>query len=214
MWADNEAVAGESMSLMSTQRVTTTRGEFLDAIRNAFVDVASEGCREMWICDVDFADWPLSERPVIESLTRWAYAHRKLTVLSTTYEEFHRRHARFVEWRRQWSHVVECRLMEEIEPGDMPSLLLAPGVVTCSTARATAPASRSIRAIRSIAARSLMRFRNDRAKRFLRPRSVSREKYRGPYNRGLGIGNARAFLVCEVGTLRTHSRTEGSPDYR
>ena len=118
------------MSLMSTHRVTTTRGEFLEAMRNAFADAGSEGCREMWICDVDFADWPLSERPVIESLTRWAYAHRKLTVLSTTYEEFHRRHARFVEWRRQWSHVVECRLMDEIEPGDMPSILLAPGVVT------------------------------------------------------------------------------------
>ena len=118
------------MSLMSTQCVTTTRREFLDAIRAAFADVAAQGCREMWICDVDFADWPLSERSVVESLTRWAYAHRKLTVLSITYDEFHRRHARFVEWRRQWSHVVECRQVDAVEPGDMPSILLAPGVVT------------------------------------------------------------------------------------
>ena len=125
-----QRLEGMRMSLMSTHGVTTTRGEFLDAIRNAFADAAAEGCREMWICDIDFADWPLSESQVVENLTRWAYAHRKLTVLATTYEEFHRRHARFVEWRRQWSHVVECRQLEEIEPGDMPSLLLAPGIVT------------------------------------------------------------------------------------
>jgi len=118
------------MTLMSIARTTGSRGEFLDAVRHAFTDIATQGCREVWICDTDFADWPLSERPVIESLTRWAYAHRKLTVLACTFDEFHRRHARFVEWRRQWSHVIECRAAEEIEPGEMPSLLLAPGVVT------------------------------------------------------------------------------------
>ena len=118
------------MSLKSIARTTGSRGEFYDAVRHAFADVAAQGCREVWICDVDFADWPLSERSIIENLTRWAYAHRKLTVLACSFDEFHRRHARFVEWRRQWSHVVECRAAEEIEPGDMPSLLLAPGVVT------------------------------------------------------------------------------------
>jgi hypothetical protein len=148
MRADNRFVAGESMTLMSTHRVTTTRGEFLDAIRNAFADAASEGCRELWICDLDFADWPLSERPVIESLTRWAYAHRKLTVLATTYEEFPR-----------WNRPMRCTV-----------------------------------------ANSLMRFRNDRAKPSPRPRSVSRELLPDPYNRGLGIGNARAFLVFELGS--------------
>ena len=118
------------MSLRSTHRVTTTRGEFLDAIRDAFADAAEQGCRELWIVDADFADWPLSERQVVDSPTRWAYAHRKLSVLASTYEEFHRRHARFVEWRRQWSHAVECRVLEDLQPGDMPSILLAPGVVT------------------------------------------------------------------------------------
>jgi hypothetical protein len=118
------------MNLLSTHRATNNRGDFLDAIRSAFADVAAQGCREMWISDIDFADWPLSEQPVIESLTRWAYAHRKLIVLATTFDEFPRRHARFVEWRRQWSHVVECRITDESEAADVPTLLLAPGVVT------------------------------------------------------------------------------------
>jgi peptidyl-tRNA hydrolase len=118
------------MNLMSIHRTTGSRGEFLDAIRSAFGDIAAQGCREVWICDVDFSDWPLSERQVVDSLTRWAYAHRKLTILATSFDEFHRRHARFVEWRRQWSHVVECRAADQIEPGDMASLLFAPGVVS------------------------------------------------------------------------------------
>jgi hypothetical protein len=118
------------MNLMSTARATGSRGEFFDAIRHAFADIASHGCRDLWICDVDFVDWPLSERQVIESLTRWAYSHRKLTVLALTFDEFHRRHARFVEWRRQWSHIVECRAVDDMETGHVPSLLLAPGVVS------------------------------------------------------------------------------------
>ena len=44
-----------------------------------------------------------------------------------------------------------------------------------------------------------MRFRNDRAKPSPRPPSGSRELYPDPYNHGLGIGNARAFLVFWLG---------------
>lgn len=111
-------------------RILTTRLEFLDALREGFAQIAAAGCREVWIADTDFADWPIGERAVVDSLTAWAMAHRKLTMLAQTYDAVLRRHARFVEWRRQWSHVIECRQLEELEPGEMPTLLLAPGVVT------------------------------------------------------------------------------------
>ncbi len=111
-------------------RILTTRLEFLDALREGFAEIAAAGCREVWIADTDFADWPIGERAVVDSLTAWAMAHRKLTMLAQTYDAVLRRHARFVEWRRQWSHVIECRQLEELEPGEMPTLLLAPGVVT------------------------------------------------------------------------------------
>lgn len=111
-------------------RILTTRLEFLDALREGLAQIAAAGCREVWIADTDFADWPIGERAVVDSLTAWAMAHRKLTMLAQTYDAVLRRHARFVEWRRQWSHVIECRQLEELEPGEMPTLLLAPGVVT------------------------------------------------------------------------------------
>jgi hypothetical protein len=115
----------------AAHRILSSRGECQEAIRQAFAEAARVGCRELWLCDVDYADWPLSERAVIESLSQWAYSHRKLTLLAAGFDEIVRRHARWVDWRRQWSHVVECRTVDEqIEASHIPSLLLAPGVVT------------------------------------------------------------------------------------
>ena len=36
------------------------------------------GAREICLVDADFADWPLNERAVVETLSRWAASHRKL----------------------------------------------------------------------------------------------------------------------------------------
>ena len=110
--------------------VLTSRSEFHDALREAFAQAADQGCREIFISDTDFADWPLGERAVIESLTRWAYAHRKLTVLAQSFDEFQRRHPRWVQWRRQWAHVVECRTPGDADAGRVPGMFLAPGLVT------------------------------------------------------------------------------------
>jgi hypothetical protein len=107
-----------------------TRDEFHDALRMAFAEIADLGCREVWLCDEDFADWPLNERVVVENLTRWAKSHRKLTLIARNFDAFAGRHPRWIEWRRQWSHVVECRSLAEAEAGELPVLLLAPGVVT------------------------------------------------------------------------------------
>jgi len=115
----------------SAHRILSSRAECQEAFRRAFAEAAQLGCRELWLCDVDYADWPLSERAVIDSLSQWAYSHRKLTMLAAGFDEIVRRHARWVDWRRQWSHVVECRsLDDEIESSQVPTLLLAPGVLT------------------------------------------------------------------------------------
>jgi hypothetical protein len=107
-----------------------TRGEFHQAVRAAIAEAAAHGGREIWLCDNDFADWPLNERELIEQLVQWAGAHRKLTLLARGFDEFARRHARWVAWRRVWSHVVECRANNELEAGQMPTLLLLPGRLT------------------------------------------------------------------------------------
>lgn len=118
------------MAAEPTHRMLSSRSEFHEALRAAFDRVADQGCREIWLCDTDFADWPLGEIAVVDSLTRWALAHRKLVVLAQHYDEVVRKHPRWVNFRRQWSHVVECRAIQEVEPGAMPSMFLAPGVVT------------------------------------------------------------------------------------
>jgi len=106
-----------------------TRLDFQEALRAAVMECARIGSRELWMCDEDFADWPLNDGALINALTQWAMPHRKLTVLARDYDEVVRRHPRWVEWRRTWSHVVECRAQEEAENRELPTLLLAPSLV-------------------------------------------------------------------------------------
>ena len=108
----------------------TTRAEFQAAVRLGFAEAAAAGSRELWLCDGDFADWPLGERAVVEQLAQWAASSRRLTLLARSFDEVARRHARWVEWRRQWSHIVSCRTNNELEAGDMPTIFLASGTLS------------------------------------------------------------------------------------
>lgn len=110
--------------------VITSRSEFHNAVRDALAEVASVGCRELLLCDANFADWPLGERALIEHLAMWASSHRRLTLLAGDFSELARRHPRWVEWRQNWSHVVHCRTNTELETGQMPTILLAPGLLS------------------------------------------------------------------------------------
>jgi hypothetical protein len=116
--------------MSSDYRLITTWVEFHDALREAFAEIAQQGCREIWMCDTDFADWPIDEPGMIELLTSWALPHRKLTLIARDFDEFPRRHPRWTEWRRTWSHVVDCRVLDEADALQPPVVLLAPGVIT------------------------------------------------------------------------------------
>lgn len=118
------------MAEPTPHRMLSTRGEFREALRDGFAQAAAAGCRELLISDADFSDWPLGEISVVESLSRWAHAHRRLTMLAQNFDDLQRRHPRWVTWRRQWAHVVTCRSPDDIDPGKMPCILLAPGLVT------------------------------------------------------------------------------------
>lgn len=118
------------MSDERNYRILSTRGEFHQALHDAMDEVATQGGRELFLCDEDFADWPLGEPAFIERLTRWALPHRRLVLLARTFDTVPARHPRFVTWRRQWSHVIEAKALADAEPDEMPTLLLAPGVVS------------------------------------------------------------------------------------
>jgi hypothetical protein len=117
---------------MSTESIVHigSRAEFLSAARDAFGRAIDAGAREIVMVDPTFADWPLNEPAVIESLGRWIDSQRSLTVLAYSFEEMARQQLRFVAWRRQWSHVVHCRSDPEFEAEQLPSMLLVPGVTS------------------------------------------------------------------------------------
>ncbi|MBC7547855.1 MAG: hypothetical protein H7224_04315 [Polaromonas sp.] len=101
-------------------------GEFSALVRHALATAAAQGWRELLLCDTDFNDWPLGERAVAQSLNDWAASGRKFTMLAANYDVVSRRHARFVTWRKRWSHLVECRVCGAMHKGDLPSILWSP----------------------------------------------------------------------------------------
>jgi hypothetical protein len=142
----------------------TSRSEFTEAIRAALREAADQGGRAIVMSDPDFADWPLNEREAVECLGRWAQSHRSLTLLANDFDEFPRKHARWVAWRQNWSHIVSCRQADETDAPKLPIQLLIPGKlvvrlvdrVTCrgSVSRAEADLVQAREAINDILDRS------------------------------------------------------------
>lgn len=94
-------------------------------LRLAFERAAREACRQLWVCDPDFSDWPLGESDVLVHLSRWAASNGTFTVLAGSYDNLARCHPRWVSWRRQWAHRVRCVTLCE---GLLPSMLVASGL--------------------------------------------------------------------------------------
>lgn len=105
------------------------REDFRQLIRDALAYAAREGWPELVLSDPDFRDWPLGERAVEQSLQAWARAGRQCTVLAADFGAVQRQHARFVQWRGTWSHIVTCRKAASAQPQEVPSALWSPGWV-------------------------------------------------------------------------------------
>ena len=100
--------------------------DFQALVRNALAAAAHQGWQEIILCDATFFDWPLGDKAVAESLQAWSRSGRKCTLLAVRYDELVRRHARFVSWRRTWSHIIECRACPGVDPLDFPSAIWSP----------------------------------------------------------------------------------------
>ena len=109
--------------------IITSRLDFQEAVRFALVEAADAGGREMLLIDPDFADWPLGEPEVVDSLVRWALPHRRMVVVAAGFEELQRRHPRWVAFRRHYAHVVDCRTPDEADAGSLSTLLLVSDVL-------------------------------------------------------------------------------------
>ena len=103
--------------------------EFAALIRQAMAAAASQGWREIIVSDADFSQWPLGERAVAQALNDWARSGRKFTMLAANYDVLVRQHARFVVWRKNWSHLVQCRrpASRAGAGASVPSVFWSPG---------------------------------------------------------------------------------------
>lgn len=82
--------------------------------------------RELVLVDADFSPWPLASAPVLEALTAWIrLPGRRLRLLGSRYDIVERQQSRFATWRRSFAHAIECYSPNEVEPGDLPAVLLA-----------------------------------------------------------------------------------------
>lgn len=102
------------------------RAAFDAALRGALAAAASQGWREIVFSDADFAAWPLGERSSIDALNAWSRSGRSFTLLAHRFETFERTHARFVEWRRMWSHIIDCRVCAGLHAPTVPSAIWTP----------------------------------------------------------------------------------------
>lgn len=101
----------------------TGRRDFEGLLREALARAARDGWPEMIWSDATFADWPLRERVVVDSLQAWASSGRRLTLIAARYDEVLRNQPRFVTWRQTWGHLVDCRVVNHVAPVDFPSAL-------------------------------------------------------------------------------------------
>lgn len=105
------------------------RVAFQQLVRDALACAAAEGWREIILSDASFADWPLGERAVAQSLQDWSASGRRCILLARRYDEVPRHHARFVSWRQTWSHLIEARGCPAADPLELPSAIWSPAWV-------------------------------------------------------------------------------------
>jgi hypothetical protein len=105
------------------------RDDFRQLVRDALACAAREGWREIILCDPDFSDWPLGERAVAESLRAWSASGRHCTLLACRFDDLAVRHARFVTWRKTWSHIIDARACTSADPLEFPSAIWSAGWV-------------------------------------------------------------------------------------
>jgi hypothetical protein len=123
----NEAAGAAGGELPS--RRFEGREDFRQLVRDAFACAARDGWREIILSDADFADWPLGERSTAESLQAWANSGRRMVLLAQNYDAVRRQHARFVQWRVMWSHIVAPVACPSAGRLDLPSAFWSPAWV-------------------------------------------------------------------------------------
>jgi len=102
------------------------REAFRQLVRDALATAAREGWREIVLSDASFEDWPLGERAVVESLQAWSASGRQMVLLARRYDTVVRQHARFVQWRGMWAHIITAMACPSADVLELPSAIWSP----------------------------------------------------------------------------------------
>jgi len=102
------------------------RDAFRQLVRDALATAGREGWREIVLSDASFEDWPLGERGVAESLQAWSASGRRIVLLARRFDLVARQHARFVQWRGTWAHIVTAMACPSADPLEFPSAFWSP----------------------------------------------------------------------------------------
>ena len=105
------------------------REAFRQLVRDALATAAREGWPEIVLSDASFDQWPLGERAVAESLQAWSKSGRHCVLLAKHYNDVIRMHARFVQWRGKWSHIITAMAVSSADALELPSGIWSPGWV-------------------------------------------------------------------------------------
>jgi hypothetical protein len=112
------------MSAEQRRRIES-QSEFIDTARTMLSQLDASGTRLATLVDVDFSPWPLDDGAVIDALTRWIrLPGRRLRLVGSRFDVIQRDQSRFSSWRKPFAHAIECWTPTEVDPGDMPSVLL------------------------------------------------------------------------------------------
>jgi hypothetical protein len=108
-----------------------SRGAFAAAVRWGFDSAIAAGARRIVVVDRDFAEWPLDDPALLESLTAWLrQPKRKLVLLADDFDAMPRRHPRFVRWRTDWAHAIDAFAPPAEDRVDLPTLLVDDGSIS------------------------------------------------------------------------------------
>lgn len=107
------------------RKSVSSRDEFIALAHDVLTGLDGASGREITLVDVDFSPWPLGDEAVIDALTRWIQLPgRRLRLVGARFDVVAREQARFAAWRQPFSHAVECLTPSDLDPSDIPGLLL------------------------------------------------------------------------------------------
>jgi len=103
----------------------SSRSEFIALARQLLSGLDSASGRDLTLIDLDFSPWPLDDPSVVDALTRWIQLPgRRLHLIGARFDVVEREQARFAAWRKPFSHAVQCMTPSDVDPSDLPAVLM------------------------------------------------------------------------------------------